>query len=87
MKSDSGRDVSVDLFKHMGKSCPNLKILDLTQAIGISGDALVHLFFHDAYTILHQVRIVLTIIRFVYCIKYWLLVRVELLPVLLLFSF
>ena len=55
MKSDTGRDVSIDLFKHMGKSCPNLKILDLTQAIAVSGDALVHLFFHDAYSVLHQV--------------------------------
>ena len=57
MKSDSGRDVSVDLFRHMGISCPNLKILDLTQAIAIAGDSLVHLFFHDGYTSLHQVRI------------------------------
>jgi hypothetical protein len=55
MKTSSGKNVTVSLFRGIGFACPNLKSLDLSQAIAISGDSLVHLFFHDAYSILHQV--------------------------------
>jgi len=49
------RCISHDLFAGIGASCPNLKVLDLSNAIAISADSLIQLIFRHAYTILHQV--------------------------------
>ena len=49
-----GQPVSVKLFSNIGISCPNLKILDVSNAISLPTESFIHLFFHDAYLCLHK---------------------------------
>ena len=55
MKNTSdGSSVSVALFRNIGRSCPNLRILDVSGSICMSPDFLILLFFRDAYHSLHS---------------------------------
>ena len=49
-----GQPVSVKLFANIGLSCPNLKILDVSNAVSLPTECFIHLFFHDAYLTLHK---------------------------------
>ena len=49
-----GQPVSVKLFSNIGISCPNLKIMDVSNAISLPTESFIHLFFHDAYLCLHK---------------------------------
>ena len=49
-----GQPVSVKLFANIGISCPNLKILDVSNAISLPTESFIYLFFHDAYLCLHK---------------------------------
>ena len=49
-----GQPVSVKLFANIGLSCPNLKMLDVSNAVSLPTECFIHLFFHDAYLTLHK---------------------------------
>ena len=49
-----GQPVSVKLFANIGISCPNLKIMDVSNAISLPTESFIHLFFHDAFLCLHK---------------------------------
>jgi hypothetical protein len=54
MKNKYGQCISIAIFKGIGVSCPNLKVLDLTLCTTINGENLLFLFFHDTYGTLHK---------------------------------
>ena len=47
------KDISIELFRRIGQSCPNIKVIDLTGAFHLSPETLLFLFFKDAYHALH----------------------------------
>ena len=54
MNDRRGAEGTSMLFRGIGSSCPNLKVLDLSGAISLSGECLIFLFFYDAYASLHK---------------------------------
>ena len=44
----------IQLFAGIGKSVPNLKLLDLSQTLMFSSELLLYLFFQDAFQSLHE---------------------------------
>jgi hypothetical protein len=54
-----GSSVSVSFFRGIGRSCPNLRILDISGSICLSPDFLILLFFRDAYHTLHSKNVYL----------------------------
>jgi hypothetical protein len=54
MKNKQGRNVATEIFRGIGHSCPNLKVLDVSGVISLSAECLLFLFFHDLYQTLHQ---------------------------------
>eukprot|EP00092_Neocalanus_flemingeri_P012109 GFUD01013057.1.p1 GENE.GFUD01013057.1~~GFUD01013057.1.p1 ORF type:complete len:938 (+),score=189.35 GFUD01013057.1:31-2814(+) len=49
-----GQPVSVKLFASIGLCCPNLKILDVSNAVSLPTECFIHLFYHDTYLCLHK---------------------------------
>ena len=49
-----GRPVSVVLFANLGRSCPNLRVLDLSNAVSLPTESFIHLFFRDTHRALHR---------------------------------
>ena len=53
MKNSQGHCVSFALFHGIATSCPNLRILDISQAT-VAQTNFLYLFFHDAFAALHK---------------------------------